>query len=271
LEHRDHDRYGALDQMSAELRQLREQRDAFDSLVEALRTRDGWLSYRAEALSDQLLELEGQATARPSAIEQICTTLIDQDEALQQARGDLERAWTVATDWEAEVVSVRTQNRQARAALLKAQSQQSRAEERAREAKQRAKEAEELKAALAAKVPAVATAEEQLWQERAARQEAEGQLQQERAALADAWSALEWEHAALEEARTSLKEREADVSKLDGELIALSISNADQQRSLEEQSATIVSLQQAVEAERRALEVEKKQVEGESPLYFSFC
>jgi chromosome segregation ATPase len=115
-----------------------------------------------------------------------------------------------------------------------------------------------LKAALAAKVAAVATAEEQLRQERAARQEAEGQLQQERAALADARSALEREHAALEEARTSLKEREADVSKLDGELIALSISNADQQRSLEEQSATVVSLQQAVEAECRALEVEKK-------------
>jgi chromosome segregation ATPase len=116
------------------------------------------------------------------------------------------------------------------------------AEERALEAEQRAKEAEELKAALTAKVAVVAAAEEQLRQERASRQEAEGQLQQERAALADARSALKREHAALEEARTSLKEREADVSKLDGELIALSISNADQQRSLEEQSATVVSL-----------------------------
>jgi chromosome segregation ATPase len=177
----------------------------------------------------------------------------------------------VATDCEAEVVSIRTQNRQVRAALLEAHSQQSRAKERAREAEQRAKEAEELKAALAAKVAAVAAAEEQLRQERAARQEAEGQLQQERSALADARSALEREHATLEEARTSLKEREADVSKLDGELIALSISNADQQRSLEEQSATVVSLQQAVEAECRALEVEKKQVEGELPLRFLFC
>jgi hypothetical protein len=53
--------------------------------------------------------------------------------------------------------------------LLEAQSQQSRAEERAREAEQRAKEAEDLKAALAAKVAAVATVEEQLRQERAAR------------------------------------------------------------------------------------------------------
>jgi predicted nucleic acid-binding Zn-ribbon protein len=145
--------------------------------VEALRTRDGWLAYRVEALHDQLLELEGQATAHPSTIERIRTSLIYRDEALQQARGDLERARTVATDWEAEVVSIWTQNRQARAALLEAHSQQSRAEERAREAEQRAKEAEELKAALATKVAAVATAEEQLRQERAARQAAEGQLQ----------------------------------------------------------------------------------------------
>jgi chromosome segregation ATPase len=257
--------------MSAELRQLREQRDALDALAEALRTRDGWLSYRAAALRDQLLELEGQSTARPSAIERVRTALIDRDEALQQARGDLERARTVATDWEAEVVSIWTQNRQARAALLEAQSQQSRAEERVREAEQRAKEAKELKAALADKVAAVAAAKEQLRQERAARQEAEGQLQRERAALADARSALEREHAALEEAWTSLKEREDEVSKLDGELIALSISNEDQRRTLEEQSATVVCLQQAVEAERRALEVEKKQVEGELPLRFSFC
>jgi hypothetical protein len=44
----------------------------------------------------------------------------------------------------------------------------------------------------------------------------------------------------------------------------------EQQRSLEEQGATVVSLQQAVEAERRALEVQKKQVEGESPLRLLF-
>jgi chromosome segregation ATPase len=160
--------------MSAELRQLREQRDAFDALAEALRTRDGWLSYRVVALRDQLLELEGQATTRPSAIERIRTALINQDEALQQVRGDLERARTVATDWEAEVVSVRTQNREAHAALMEALSQRSQAEERVREAEQKAKEAGELKAALAAKAAAVAAAEEQLRQEHAARQEAEG-------------------------------------------------------------------------------------------------
>jgi mannitol/fructose-specific phosphotransferase system IIA component len=127
-----------------------------------------------------------------------------------------------------------------------------------------------LKAALDATVAALATTEEQLRQECAARQEAEGQLQQKRAALADAWWALEQERTALEGARKSLEERDAEVSRLDGELIALSISNTDQERSLEEQGATIVSLQQAVEAEHRALEV-KKQVEGKSPLCFLFC
>jgi uncharacterized coiled-coil protein SlyX len=63
-----------------------------------------------------------------------------------------------------------------------------------------------------------------------------------------------------------LKEREAEVSKLDGELIALNISNADQLQTLEEQSATIVSLQQTVESGRQALEGERKQVECVLPL-----
>jgi uncharacterized coiled-coil protein SlyX len=44
--------------------------------------------------------------------------------------------------------------------------------------------------------------------------------------------------------------------------VALSITSADQEESLKEQSATVVSMQQAVEAERRALEVERNQVEG---------
>jgi chromosome segregation ATPase len=174
LERSARDRYGVLDQMSAELRQLREQRDALEALAEALRTRDGWLAYRAEALRDQLLELEGQSTACPSAVQRVRTALIDRDEALQQARGDLERARTVAADWEAEVVSIRAQHRQVRAELEEARSRRSQAEERVREAEQKAKEAEELKAALAAKVAAVVAAEEQLRQERATRQEAEG-------------------------------------------------------------------------------------------------
>jgi chromosome segregation ATPase len=114
LEHRTRDKYSAFDQMSAELRQLREQRDALDALAEALRTQDGWLSYRAEVLRDQLLEHEGQVATRPPAIERVCTALIDRDEALQQARGDLEKVRTVASDWEAKVGTVRSENRELR-------------------------------------------------------------------------------------------------------------------------------------------------------------
>jgi regulator of replication initiation timing len=141
LEHCARDKYGTFDQMSAELRQLREQCDAFGALAEALRTQDGWLSYRAEALRDQLLEHEGQAAARPPALERICTALIDRDEALQQVWGDLENVRTVASDWEAEVGTVRADNRELRTWLQEAQAQQSQAEERARAAEQKAKEA----------------------------------------------------------------------------------------------------------------------------------
>jgi chromosome segregation ATPase len=188
----------ALDQKSTELRRLQEQRDALDALVEALRTRDGWLAYRAEVLWDHLLELGGQSTEGASAVEKVRTVLIDRDEALQQARVDLERARTVAADWEAEVVSVRAQLQRDRAALERARSWQS-------QAKEKAKEAEELKASLADKAAAVIAAEEQLRQERAACQEAEGQLQQERAAHQEAEGQLQQERAALEGARASLK------------------------------------------------------------------
>jgi chromosome segregation ATPase len=101
LEDRSKERYGALDQMSSELRQLREQRDALDTLVEALRTGDRWLAYRAEALQDQLLELEGQSADGASAVEKVRTTLVDRDEVLQRAREDLAGARTVAAEWEA--------------------------------------------------------------------------------------------------------------------------------------------------------------------------
>jgi chromosome segregation ATPase len=186
-------------------------------------------------------------------------------------RGDLEKMRAVASNWEAGVGTVRADNRELRMWLQEAQAQQSQAEERARAAEQKAREADELKATLDAKVAALVTAEEQLRQERATRQEAEGQLQQERTTLADARSALEQESTARETAQKSLEERDADVSRLDGELIALSIANADQELSLKEQGATVISLQQAVKAERRALEVEKKQVQGGSLFRFLFC
>jgi hypothetical protein len=43
----------------------------------------------------------------------------------------------------------------------------------------------------------------------------------------------------------------------------LSITNANQELALQEQGETVKGLELAVEAERRDLEVERKQVEGE--------
>jgi hypothetical protein len=148
--------------------------------------------------------------------------------------------------------------------LRGAQAQQSQAEERARALEQKAKEADDLKAALDAKVAALAVAEDQLLQERTARQGAEGQLQQERAALADARSALERERVAREAAQKSLEDRNTEFSKLEGELMVLGITSASQELALQEQGETLTGLEQAVEAGHCALEVERKQVEGKS-------
>jgi hypothetical protein len=61
LEGRARERYDALDQLNAELSWYRGPYNALDALVEALRTLDRWLVYRAEALRDQPPELDAQA------------------------------------------------------------------------------------------------------------------------------------------------------------------------------------------------------------------
>jgi hypothetical protein len=88
--------------------------------------------------------------------------LVDWDEALRRVMEDLAGVHVVAAEWEAEVASARAQLQRDHAALEGAWAWQSQAEERA-------KEAEELRASLTDKAVAVVTAEEQLWQERAAR------------------------------------------------------------------------------------------------------
>jgi hypothetical protein len=138
-------------------------------------------------------------------------------------------------------------------------------------AEQKAKEADELKATLDAKVAALAIAEDRLLQECTARQGAEGQLQQEQAALADTRSVLERERVAREAAQKSLEWRNTEFSKLEGELVVPSITSASQELALQKQSETVSGLQQAVEAERRALEVERKQVEGRLLFCLLFC
>jgi hypothetical protein len=79
---------------------------------------------------------------------------------------------------------------------------------------------------------------------------------------------LEQERAAHEVSRKTLADRDAKLSKAEGEVIVLSIASTNQEIALQEQSEAIKRLELAVEAERRALEMERKQVEGE-PLFDS--
>jgi hypothetical protein len=167
------------------------------------------------------------------------------------------------------VANVRGEARELRTSLEGAQAQQRQAEERARGLEQRAKDADDLKAALDAKAAALVAAEERLLQEGTAREGAEGRLQQEQAALVDARTALEQERVAREAAQKSLAERDDKLSKAEGEVIMLSITNANQELSLREQGETIERLELTVEAVRRDFEMERKQVEGE-PL-FDYC
>jgi hypothetical protein len=53
------------------------------------------------------------------------------------------------------------------------------------------------------------------------------------------------------------------VSRLNGELVQISISREDLCQSLEEQEATVLDLQRQAEEARQSLEGDKKQVEGE--------
>jgi predicted nucleic acid-binding Zn-ribbon protein len=87
------------------------------------------------ALRDELHGSTRQNPVRPSSLEQVCTALIDRDEALRQARSDLEKMRTLATNWEAEVAGVRSENRGLHSSLKGAQAQQRQAEERARSSK----------------------------------------------------------------------------------------------------------------------------------------
>jgi chromosome segregation ATPase len=179
LERRDRERYVVLDRLDADFRWYRGQYEALEALVEALRSPDRLLAYRAEALLDSPPEQGAQAAEGASTVVRVQTVLVERDDALCRAREDLEGARSLASTWEAEVVTARAQLQQGRAAL---------------------QEAEGLKAALADKAAALSAAEEQLRQERAAHQEVDDQLQRERAALVEAWAALEQGRLAREEA-----------------------------------------------------------------------
>jgi hypothetical protein len=231
-----------------------------DALVEALRTDSGWVEYRLRDVRDELQERDAEAAEDVSEVSKVRAALLERDEALWKATAESER----------ELASARALLQQDRATLEGVRSWQSQAEEKA-------KEAELLRASLADKAASLASTEERLQREQDARQQAGAQLQQERAALADARVALECERLAREEAegqlqleratlegaQATLKQRDEEISRLNGELTQISVSHEDLRQSLEEQEATVLSLRQVVEDARQALEAEKKQVEGE--------
>jgi chromosome segregation ATPase len=175
----------------------RDQYDALDALVEALRTDNGWLEYRLQIVWGELLDQGAQAAEDASAVEKVRSALLEWDEALQKACEDLAAVRAVAAEFKTELASARSQDQQDRATLKGAWSWQSQAEEKAKEAGQ-------LRVDLAARVTSLTVMEEQLRQERGARLQAEAQLQQERTALAEAQAALERERMAREEAQALL-------------------------------------------------------------------
>jgi hypothetical protein len=69
----------------------------------------------------------------------------------------------------------------------------------------------------------------------------------------------------LQEAQTTLKLRDAEIMRLNRELVQEGVSYKELRQAGEEKDATILELRRTVETARASLEMERKQVEGESP------
>jgi hypothetical protein len=74
-----------------------------------LRTDGGWLEYRLQVVRDELLEQDAQAAEDVSIVTKVRTALLERDEALQKVREDAAVMWTVTSEWEMEVASLRSQ------------------------------------------------------------------------------------------------------------------------------------------------------------------
>jgi hypothetical protein len=77
-------------------------------------------------------------------------------------------------------------------------------------------------------------AETRLQQEQAALTEVRAALERERLAREDVLGQLQQERTALKGAQVTLKQREDEVSRLNGELVQISISHEALRQSLEE-------------------------------------
>jgi hypothetical protein len=97
LERRARERYAVLDRLDADSRWYRGQYEALEALVEALRSPDRWLAYRAEALLDSPPEQGAQAAEGASAVVRVRTVLVERDDVLRRAREDLENVRSLAS------------------------------------------------------------------------------------------------------------------------------------------------------------------------------
>jgi hypothetical protein len=91
--------------LSSERNWYRDQYNALDALVVALRTYNGWLEYRVEAMRDELLEQDARAAEDASAVAKVQTTLLERDEALQKACEDTAAVRVAAAEFERELAS----------------------------------------------------------------------------------------------------------------------------------------------------------------------
>jgi hypothetical protein len=86
--------------LSSECNWYRDQYDALDALVEALRTDSGWLEYRLRAVRDELLEEDAQAAEDVSAVSKVWAALLEWDKALRKAHEDAAAVWVAAAEFE---------------------------------------------------------------------------------------------------------------------------------------------------------------------------
>jgi predicted RNA-binding protein with PIN domain len=84
--------------LSYERNWYRDQYDALDTLVEALRTDNGWQEYRLQIVWDAFLDQGAQAAEDAFSVEKVTTTLLERDEALQKPCEDLAAMRTVAAE-----------------------------------------------------------------------------------------------------------------------------------------------------------------------------
>jgi hypothetical protein len=78
--------------LSSDLDWYRGKYEAFDAFVEALQTDNGWLEYRLWAVQDALLHLCALTAEGTTAVDRVKTALLEKDEVLAMANGELQKA-----------------------------------------------------------------------------------------------------------------------------------------------------------------------------------